>query len=78
LPGTDGRKMSKNHDNAIGLLDDPREIQDTVAGILTDSSPRHAPKHPDWGEAKAALSVLIAETFSDARARHQQLHNNPD
>lgn len=107
LPGTDGRKMSKSYDNAIALLGSPREIEEAVARIQTDSSPRHAPKHPDtsiifqiyqqlatpqqseqlrarytegigWGEAKAALSVLIAETFSDARARHQQLHNNPD
>ena len=47
LPGTDGRKMSKSYDNAIGLLDQPLEIKEAVARIQTDSSPRHAPKHPD-------------------------------
>ncbi len=36
IPGSDGRKMSKSLDNAIGLRDDPDEIRAKVRTFITD------------------------------------------
>jgi tryptophanyl-tRNA synthetase len=36
LPGSDGRKMSKSLDNAIGVRDDPDEIRAKVRSFITD------------------------------------------
>jgi tryptophanyl-tRNA synthetase len=36
IPGSDGRKMSKSLDNAIGLADDPDQIVAKVRSFLTD------------------------------------------
>jgi tryptophanyl-tRNA synthetase len=36
LPGSDGRKMSKTLDNAIGVRDDPEEIRAKVRSFITD------------------------------------------
>ncbi|OHA23026.1 MAG: tryptophan--tRNA ligase [Candidatus Taylorbacteria bacterium RIFCSPLOWO2_12_FULL_43_20] len=37
VPGTDGEKMSKSHDNTIPLFADPDKIQKIVMSIVTDS-----------------------------------------
>jgi tryptophanyl-tRNA synthetase len=36
VPGSDGRKMSKSFDNAIGLTDDPDTIRAKVRSFITD------------------------------------------
>jgi len=36
VPGTDGRKMSKSYNNAVNLTDDPKEIYDKLARMVTD------------------------------------------
>jgi len=36
VPGSDGRKMSKSLDNAIGLTDDPDRIRAKVRSFITD------------------------------------------
>jgi tryptophanyl-tRNA synthetase len=36
IPGSDGRKMSKSFDNAIGIRDDPDEIRAKVRTFVTD------------------------------------------
>ena len=36
VPGSDGRKMSKSLDNAIGLVDDPDTIRAKVRSFITD------------------------------------------
>jgi tryptophanyl-tRNA synthetase len=36
LPGSDGRKMSKSLDNAIGVRDDPDEVRAKVRSFITD------------------------------------------
>lgn len=38
IPGIDGQKMSKSHNNTIGLFAEREEIQKAVMGIVTDSS----------------------------------------
>ncbi len=36
IPGSDGRKMSKSFDNAIGVRDDPETIRAKVRTFITD------------------------------------------
>jgi tryptophanyl-tRNA synthetase len=36
IPGSDGRKMSKSFDNAIGIRDEPDEIRAKVRTFVTD------------------------------------------
>lgn len=63
IPGRDGRKMSKSHDNTIPLFAPPAQLRKLVNAIVTDSSPPGAPKDP-------ATSVVfkIFEQFAPAEA----------
>ncbi len=47
LPGTDGRKMSKNYDNVIPLFATDEEIKKAVMKIPTDSKGVDESKNPD-------------------------------
>jgi len=47
IPGTDGRKMSKNYNNTIPLFADPKDLRKQVMRIVTDSKQPEDPKNPD-------------------------------
>jgi tryptophanyl-tRNA synthetase len=47
IPGTDGRKMSKSHDNIIPIFAPPEELRKRIMGIVTDSRPPEQPKDPE-------------------------------
>ncbi len=49
LPGTDGRKMSKSYGNSINLGDEPAEIREKIARMVTDPARvrRCDPGNPD-------------------------------
>lgn len=47
LPGLDGRKMSKSHDNTIPLFAPESQLKKMVRRIATDSTPVEEPKDPD-------------------------------
>lgn len=61
LPGLDGRKMSKRYDNTIPLVGSPETIRKRVARIVTDSTPRAAPKDPDDSTVYAIFSEFATE-----------------
>jgi tryptophanyl-tRNA synthetase len=44
--GTDGQKMSKSYGNTIELFAPEKRTEETVMGIVTDSTPVHTPKDP--------------------------------
>ncbi len=46
VPGTDGQKMSKSHNNTIGVFDTAEEIKTAVMKIPTDSKGVEEPKDP--------------------------------
>lgn len=46
VPGIDGQKMSKSHNNTIGLFDSDAEIKTAVMKIPTDSKGVNEPKDP--------------------------------
>lgn len=46
VPGRDGRKMSKSHDNTIPLFLPRDRLRKAVNAIVTDSTPPGAPKDP--------------------------------
>jgi len=47
IPGIDGRKMSKSHDNGIEVFMPSKQLKQRVLSIVTDSTPLEAPKDPD-------------------------------
>lgn len=47
IGGTDGRKMSKSHDNVVPIFAEPDELRRRVMSIVTDSRRPEAPKDPD-------------------------------
>ncbi len=47
IPGIDGRKMSKSHDNGIDIFLPPKKLKQRVMQIVTDSTPLEDPKDPD-------------------------------
>jgi tryptophanyl-tRNA synthetase len=47
IPGTDGRKMSKGHDNVIPIFAPPEELRRHIMGIVTDSRLPEQPKDPE-------------------------------
>src|SRR6266705_2543446 len=46
VPGIDGQKMSKSYGNNIDIFGDEDETRKRVMSIVTDSTPREAPKDP--------------------------------
>lgn len=59
IPGTDGQKMSKSYNNAIGLFEEPKSIKKKVMGIVTDSKTMEEPKEPE-GNSIYELYKLFA------------------
>jgi len=62
VPGTDGQKMSKSHNNTIGLFDSDEEIKNSVMKIPTDSKDVHEPKDPDTCKVFALHKLFATES----------------
>src|SRR4051794_11516564 len=72
LPGLDGRKMSKSHDNTITLLARPEDTARRVRRIVTDSTPPDRPKDPDRCTLVALLRAFAdPATVHDVEARYR-------
>jgi tryptophanyl-tRNA synthetase len=61
VPGIDGEKMSKRHDNTIGIFDNPAMIREKAARIKTDSRDRFDPKDPDTCTVFALAAMVSTE-----------------
>ena len=59
VPGTDGKKMSKNNDNVIPLFATDEEIKKAVMKIPTDSKDVAEPKNPDESIIFAIHKLLL-------------------
>lgn len=64
LPGTDGRKMSKQYQNTIPITATPEERRALVRTIVTDSSPVDAPKDPEASPVTAILDAFATPAES--------------
>jgi tryptophanyl-tRNA synthetase len=60
VPGTDGEKMSKSHDNTIEVFEEPKAARKRIMRIQTDSRPMEQPKEPD-GDHLYQLYSLFAK-----------------
>ncbi|MDX2062798.1 MAG: tryptophan--tRNA ligase [Bacteroidia bacterium] len=58
LPGTDGRKMSKSYGNTLNVLQDEKALRKQVMSIVTDSTPKEAPKDPATDTVFALFSAV--------------------
>jgi tryptophanyl-tRNA synthetase len=61
VPGLDGRKMSKSYGNTSLIFEDPKEIEDKVKRIKTDSTPVEDPKDPESCNVFAILKLFATE-----------------
>jgi tryptophanyl-tRNA synthetase len=61
IPGSDGRKMSKSLDNAIGVRDEPDEIRAKVRSFLTDPE---KVRRGDPGRPEICPIFALHRTFS--------------
>ena len=73
LPGLDGRKMSKSHNNCISLFSSPKELKKSVMRIKTDSLPAGAPKDPENSLIFDIYKAFAhAEETSDLKKRFRE------
>lgn len=68
VPGTDGKKMSKSHNNVIPLFATYEEIKKAVMSIPTDSKGVDEPKNPDESHIFAIHKLLLNEEEKKAWA----------
>ncbi len=66
VPGTDGRKMSKSYDNAIGLTDDPAGIAQRLGRMVTD--PRRVRRN-DPGDPADCPAFRLHEIYCSEQER---------
>ncbi len=59
VPGTDGQKMSKSYNNAIGIFVEGKEQKKQVNAIVTDSREPAEAKEPDSVNAYGVLSLFL-------------------
>ena len=61
IPGTDGRKMSKNYQNVIPLFASKKDRKKAVMQIATDSSSLEDPKDPESCTVFALYSLFATD-----------------
>ncbi|MEA2173672.1 MAG: tryptophanyl-tRNA synthetase [Blastocatellia bacterium] len=72
MPGLDGRKMSKNYDNTIGIFLPSNQLRKRVMRIVTDSKTPDEPKDPDQDNVFAIYRYLAAKAeVEEMRRRYQ-------
>ena len=72
VPGTDGQKMSKSHNNIIPLFATNEEIEKAVMGIPTDSKGVNEPKDSEKDTVfKLHTLVTPSAQLEDLRARYE-------
>lgn len=75
IPGTDGQKMSKSYGNIIDIFVPEKELQKTIKGIVSDSTPLEAPKNPDQ-DTTFKIYSLLATPDQTAELRKKYLAGN--
>ncbi len=73
VPGTDGRKMSKNYNNVIPLFATDEEIKKAVMSIPTDSKGVDEPKNPDESILFSIHKLLLdGKVLVDLRQKYEK------
>jgi tryptophanyl-tRNA synthetase len=68
VPGLDGQKMSKSYNNTIEIFAEGKPLQKTVMGIVTDSTPKEAPKDPESCNVFALYTLFATDEEKAALA----------
>src|SRR5579884_3048777 len=68
VPGIDGQKMSKSYHNTIDIFAEGKPLQKTVMSIVTDSTPKEAPKDPERCNVFALYTLFATEEEKAALA----------
>ena len=73
IPGTDGQKMSKSHNNFIDIFLPEKKLRKQVMGIVTDSTSLEDPKDPDFCNVFKLYKLLGTEEQTVAlRAQYER------
>ena len=77
VPGVDGEKMSKSYGNTIEIFQGGKDLQKSVARIVTDSRPPGEPKDPE-GLVVMRLLELFLDEHERADWRRRVAQGGPD
>lgn len=61
IPGIDGNKMSKSHNNTIDIFLPEKKLRKRIMQIVTDSTPLEEPKNPDACNVFALYRLMANE-----------------
>ena len=75
VPGTDGQKMSKSYGNTIDIFAEGKQLEKSVMGIKTDSTPMGQPLNPDTCNVFALYSLLATDEEQAALAADYRAGN---
>lgn len=72
IPGIDGNKMSKSHNNTIDIFLPKKQLRKRIMSIVTDSTPLEEPKNPDTCNVFALYKLLASdEQISEMRKNYE-------
>ncbi len=72
VPGIDGQKMSKSHDNTIDIFASDGVVKKSIMSIKTDSTPVEAPKPPETALFKLFQLLATPDEAADMRRTWQE------
>lgn len=72
VPGIDGQKMSKSHNNTIPLFAEDDEIEKAAMSIITDSKNPEEPKDPEKDNIFAFHKLFSGDQLSDIEKRYRE------
>lgn len=75
IPGTDGNKMSKSHQNIIDIFLPEKKLRKNVMSIITDSTPLEEPKNPETCNV-FGIFKLVASPDQTEEMRQKYLAGN--
>ena len=66
IPGTDGQKMSKSHQNTIDIFQPEKKLRKNILAIVTDSTPMEEPKNPETCNVFQIYKLLANDAQKEA------------
>ena len=75
IPGTNGKKMSKSHQNTINIFLGEKELKKQIMTIQTDTIPLEEPKNPEKCNVFKLYSLLASDS-QVAEMRRKYLEGN--
>ena len=75
VPGLDGQKMSKSHNNTIEMFGNPKAIRKKIMGMPTDCKTLEEPKDPDTCNVFALYKLFSTKAQQEEMAERYRAGN---